>query len=409
MLRSRTVNSIHDLVAQGYSIYHIARTLGVARNTVRKYLRGAPPPAVRPPRPSKLDPFKAQIRRWVTEDHLTNCETMLERLQALGYTGSISILKDFVHPLRPARAGRRPVQRYETAPGAQLQFDWAEFAYEQDGTPRKLFGFTAVLSYSRMRFVVFTKRADTATLLRCLMEACEYFGGLTRTMLTDRMKSVLLEMDGRTPIWNPRFAAFMAAIGVAPRVCQPYTPQTKGKVERSIGVVKDSFWPGVRFTDLDDLNRQARAWCDARNRRVHRTTRVRPIERWADEQLVPLPVAWAWERFATEDRKVSWDGYVSYDGVQYGVPSEPPVAGTVVQVREQQGMVSVWSQGRLLVSVTKRPRSRDCVPHPDQFRTVLPAAAWPRVREPLAHQVPAVVVARRSLAEYDQLWQRGGG
>lgn len=147
--------------------------MGIARNTVRKYLRGAPPPAARPPRPSTLDPFKAQIQHWVEHDHLYNWETMLERLHVMGYTGSISILNDFVHPLRPARAGHRPVQRYETGPGAQLQFDWAEFAYEHEGTPHKLFGFTAVLSYSRMRLVVFVKRCDTATLLRCLMDACE--------------------------------------------------------------------------------------------------------------------------------------------------------------------------------------------------------------------------------------------
>lgn len=408
MLRSRTVHSIHDLAAQGYSIYHIARTLRIARNTVRKYLRGAPPPAARPPRPSKLDPFRAQIEQWVTDDHLYNCETMLERLRGLGYTGSISILKDFVHPLRPARAGRRPVQRYETAPGAQLQFDWAEFAYEQDSQRRKLFGFTAVLSYSRMRFVVFVKRTDTATLLRCLMEACEYFGGLPRTMLTDRMKSVLLEMDRHTPIWNPRFADFMAAIGVAPRVCRAYTPQTKGKVERSVGIIKTSFWPGAQFTDLDDLNRQARAWCDNRNRRVHHTTKERPVERWRDEALAPLPAAFAWERFATEDRKVSWDGYVSYDGVQYGLPSTPAVAGTVVQVRERQGVLTVWSHGTLLLTVTKRPQSRVSVPHPEQFQTVLPAAAWQQTVEPLAHQVPMVVVARRALADYDQVWQHGG-
>ena len=83
---------------------------------------------------------------------------MVERLQTMGYTGSISILKAFVQPLRPARAGRRPVQRYETPPGAQLHFDWGEFAYAQEGTPRNLFGFTAVLSYGRMRFVIFTRR-----------------------------------------------------------------------------------------------------------------------------------------------------------------------------------------------------------------------------------------------------------
>src|SRR3712207_6471335 len=145
MLRSRTVHTIHELVAQGKSIHTIATTLGIARNTVRKYLRGAPPPQPRAKRPSKLDPFKAHLRRWMAEDHLYNCETMLERLQALGYTGSISILKDFVHPFRPAHAGRRPVRRYKTPAGDQLQFDWAEVTYEHAGAGRKLFGFTAVL------------------------------------------------------------------------------------------------------------------------------------------------------------------------------------------------------------------------------------------------------------------------
>ncbi len=240
MLRSNTVHTIRDLLAQGYSIRAIALETGIARNTVRKYLRGTPEAAPRPRRPSKLDPFKAQIRQWLTEDRLFNCETMFERLKASGYTGSRSLLKLFVQPLRPPRPGRRPVRRYETTPGEQLQIDWGEFLYEQDGQMHKLYGFTAVLSYSRMRFVCFTKRSDTASLIRCLMQACQYLDGLPQTILADRMKSVLLQMDGRTPVWNPQFADFLAAIGVTPRVCRPYAPQTKGKVERSIGVIRSS-------------------------------------------------------------------------------------------------------------------------------------------------------------------------
>ena len=151
------------------------------------------------------------------------------------------------------------------------------------------------------------------------------------------MKTVLLDMDGKTPIWHPRFADFMASIGVSPRVCKSYTPQTKGKVERSVGVIKYNFWPGVHFTDLDDLNQQATQWCNRLNQQVHRTTRARPVDRWSQEPLAPLPAAFAWERFATGDRKVSWDGYLSYDGVLYGLPSEPPLAGTTVQVRDTGG------------------------------------------------------------------------
>ncbi len=311
MIRSRTVNTIHELATQGKSVQDIAISLGIARNTVRKYLRHpelCTMPHPRPNRRSKLDPFKEQVKQWIEQDHCYNCEAMLPRLLELGYTGSLSVLKAFVHPLRPPAAGHAPVMRYETQPGEQVQFDWGEFKYEQQGAPRKLYGFTAVLCYSRMRFVTFVKRCDCPTMIRCLMEAFEYFGGLPKAALTDRMKSVLLEMEDKTPRWNARFADFMASIGVAPRVCKPYKPQTKGKVERSVGFVKQSFWAGVNFTDLDDLNRQAHVWCERINTRVHRTTHERPCERREQEPLAPFPAAFAWERFARRraQSRVGW-------------------------------------------------------------------------------------------------------
>src|SRR5437588_721512 len=108
MIRSRTVNKIHELAAQGKSIQDIAIQLGIARNTVRKYLRHpelCAMPRPRPNRRSKLDPFKEQVKQWIKEDHCYNCEAMLPRLLDIGYTGSLSVLKAFVHPLRPPQAG----------------------------------------------------------------------------------------------------------------------------------------------------------------------------------------------------------------------------------------------------------------------------------------------------------------
>jgi transposase len=404
MLRSKTVNTIRDLAAQGHSIRTIALQTGIARNTVRKYLRGTPEAAPRPKRDSKLDPFKDQIRQWVAQDRLLNCETMLERLKPIGYRGSISILKDFVQPLRPPRPSRQPVRRYETKPGDQMQIDWGEFLFEQDGQIHKLYGFTAVLSYSRMRFVTFTKRCDTPSLTRCIMQACEYFEGLPKTILTDRMKSVLVQMDGKTPQWNAQFADFLAAIGVSARVCRAYTPQTKGKIERSIGVVKHSFWPGVRFTDLHDLNRQAHPWCDRRNQRVHATTRARPLDRWVEEQLRPLPVGFAWERFRLEERHVTADGFVSFDGVLYGLPAAAALSGRVVQVGVDNGTVSIYHQGQLVTQHRVRPTSGSQVLHPEQFTGVPPARTRQQRTAPVGHQVPEPTPVRRSLEEYDQLY-----
>ena len=404
MIRSGTINTIHELATQGKSIREIARIVGIARNTVRRYLRGKQEAIPRPKRVSKLDPFKGQIRQWLAEDHLYNCETMLLRLQEQGYSGSLSLLKAYVHPLRPPKAGHQPVQRYETKPGEQMQFDWGEFHYEMDGRERKLYGFTAILGYSRMRFVTFVKRCDTPTMIRCLMEAFEYFGGLPRAALTDRMKSVILEMDGKTPKWNPLFADFMACIGVAARVCKSYTPQTKGKVERSVGIIKTGFWPGVRFSDIDHLTDQARLWCDRLNQKVHRTTLKIPMDLWVQEHLAPLPQDFAWQRFGTEERKVSWDGFISYDGVQYGLPSQAAVAGSVVLVREQNRELRVFAAGQLIVTLQKQARSQQIVSHPDQFRNVAPVSAIKQAAKPLGHQITPPQVESRSPSEYDQLF-----
>jgi len=182
-----------------------------------------------------------------------------------------------------------------------------------------------------------------------------------------------------------------------------YTPQTKGKVERTVSLVKHGFWPGVTFGDLDDLNAQARTWCDRLNGRVHRTTRERPLDRLATEDLQPLPTSFAWARFATEERRVSWDGYVSFDGVLYGLPAAAAVAGGTVQVRDEGAHLTFWQNGRPLVQLPKVTRTGESMPHAEQFRHVLPAAALRRARQPLAHQHVAPLVTQRATAQYDAL------
>ena len=404
MLRSRTVNTVRELASKGLSIRQISKELELSRNTVRKYLRSNPVPAVRAARSSKLDPYKDQIRSWVQDDHLLDCLTMLERLCALGYAGGVTILRDFVHPMRPPKGGHQPLQRYETEPGKQMQIDWGTFVYERDGVRKKVYGMTAIMSHSRSRFVVYSKRCDTASLIRAIMDALEYFGGLPETILSDRMKSVLVTVEDGSLIWNSVYADFLAAIGVAPRVCRPRTPQTKGKVERSIRIIKESFWPGIRFVDIGDLNEQALAWCAARNRRVHRTTHERPARRLGQEKLRPLPEGYAWERFRSERRRVSWDGFISFDGVLYGLPSDPLTAGDVVDVTCRDKEIQVWYRGQLVVRHAVRQESGTTVWHPEQFKSVLPVAESRRSPSPLGFQVPAVEAPRRRLSEYDKIF-----
>lgn len=138
------------------------------------------------------------------------------------------------------------------------------------------------------------------------------------------------------------------------------------------------------------------------NARVHRSTHERPKERIEREPLTPLPEAFAWERFATQERKVSWDGSLSYDGVLYGLPSSPPVAALVVQVQQWHGVLKVWHAGQLLAELAKRPPSQTHVEHPDQFRGIPPTASQHAHSVPMGHLRPAPQVQTRALTEYDQ-------
>ena len=124
-----------------------------------------------------------------------------------------------------------------------------------------------------------------------------------------------------------------------PRLCQPYRAQTKGKVG-----VKYNMWPSLRFTDDADLNRQAMEWCDSvANARVHGTTHRIPWEMLVEERphLGKLPGRSALAPYLREDRKVTRDGFVSWEGSRYGVHWR--WAGRTVQVGQRQGTVEIWA------------------------------------------------------------------
>ncbi len=125
---------------------------------------------------------------------------------------------------------------------------------------------------------------------------------------------------------------------------------------------------------------------------------------WVEENLSPFPSDFAWERFGTEERRVSWDGFMSYDGVLYGLPAQSAVAGSQVFVRERHCTLRVYHQGQLITTLQKHPRSQEIVFHPEQFVGVSPGASIRRADKPLGHQVEAPSIIVRPLTDYDQLF-----
>ncbi|MFY0543911.1 IS21 family transposase [Brevibacillus sp. H7] len=402
MLRSGIVISLHTMRAEGKSIREIARQTGHSRNTVRRYLRGEfiPEKGTRKSRGSKLDPFKPFLQERLQEG-IYNCEVLFELLREKGYTGGRTILKDYVKDFRPPKQVPA-VLRYETKPGEYAQVDWGLCDYvDQDGNVRKVPVFVMVLGYSRATYIEFTKRCDIHSFLRCLIHAFEYFGGIPKVMLTDQMKTVVLGMgDDRKPRWHSLFADFAAAIGLVPKVCKVRRPETKGKVERGVQYVKYNFLPGKRFVDLQDLNQQALHWCERINCRIHGTTGERPTDRLREEHLSPIPSADRWEKYLHEPRQVSRDGFVSYDGVRYGVPWR--YSGREGTVREVNGWVEIWVDGTCIARHQKVYRSRSTVFCENQYAglTTAQGYAYPR---PQARQISSQQVEVRSLDVYEQL------
>lgn len=106
--------------------------------------------------------------------------------------------------------------------------------------------------------------------------------------------------------------------------CPPYWPRAKGKVERAIAYLKDSFLEGRSFGDLDDLNAQLRQWLgQVANVRIHGTTAQRPIDRLAEDQAAMRPlVARAYPAAERAQRRADHDARVSFGGVRYSVEPE---------------------------------------------------------------------------------------
>ncbi|HLN60907.1 MAG TPA: IS21 family transposase [Symbiobacteriaceae bacterium] len=338
---------LRELYDQGLSVTEIARRTGRDRKTVRKWVKtqGLPKRQKRSV-PSKLDPYKSFILEQMRKG-VTNAAKMLRMLQQRGFDGKERIVRAFMAPYRPMAETSATV-RFETEPGQQAQVDWAEFGTIQMGAKQfKLYAFIMVLAYSRALYLEFTTSTDQGTFLRCHINAFRFFGGVTKEILYDNLKSVVKERDdaGR-PVFNARFLDFAAFYGFRPRACKPYHAWTKGKVERPVHYIRQNFWQGISFTSVLDLNNQAAIWRDTvANVRIHATTGVQPVVRLAEENLTPLNVRADFDTSMYTSRRVSREATISFEGNRYSVPWH--LAGRDVLIRllpDRKRLQVLWQE-----------------------------------------------------------------
>jgi len=279
VMKLRNVVLIHDLKRKGLSVSAIARQTGFDRKTIRKYLDlGLENPVYGPrdPRPRLLEAYEAYLHGQITDCPGLSGRRLLREITALGYTGGYSAVTDYLREVRPALP--QPFERrFETKPGHQAQVDFAEFNVmftDDPGMWRKVWLFSFVLGSSRWLWGRFCPNQKLETVMRCHILAFDACGGATREVLYDRMKTAVLGEDENGFVtYNPSLVAVLGHYGSAPRACKAYRAKTKGKVERPFRYIRQDFFLGRTFRNMDDLNAQFDIWCtEIANPRVHATT-----------------------------------------------------------------------------------------------------------------------------------------
>ena len=264
---------------------------------------------------------------------VTNSEVIYDRIKELGYTGGKSSLKYYIaahESLIPAERqavspqGNRG-RRYETGPGESYQMDWGFVnVTSRDGSGTfRVACFAITCHHCGERYIEFFPDAKQEHLFIGMIHAFIYMG-IPETVLTDNMKSVTTgrDPDGK-PIWQADYEEFMNVIGFKTKLCKVAHPFTKGAVERLVRFVKENFMAGRVFSNVTDLNYEALKWCNDQNGRYHRAVDCVPHDKHLAEcqkTTGTLTMTHDVLKYLCPLRKISFDGFVNFEGRRYGVP-----------------------------------------------------------------------------------------
>jgi transposase len=322
--REKEAEILRVFHAEKWKVGTIARQLGVHHDTVRRVLAQAgQAPGTQWVRPSMIEPFVPFMRATLEKYPTLRASRLYEMVRQRGYPGGLDHFRHLIARYRPAPPAEAYL-RLRTLPGEQAQVDWGHFGKVQVGrAQRTLWAFVMVLSYSRQIFLRFYFGSAMAQFLAGHVEAFIAFGGVPRVLLYDNLKSAVLERVGQAIHFNPTLLDLAAHYRFEPRPVAVARGNEKGRVERAIRYIRESFFAAREVNDLGDLNAQAEHWCRgaAAERRCPEDRDRTVAEVFAQEQgsLLALPG----DHFACEQRcelKVGRTPYVRFDLNDYSVP-----------------------------------------------------------------------------------------
>jgi transposase len=411
--------AILELSAKGVSKREIARVLQLSRLTVRKVLRSNSTQVPEIQRAEKAEPHRQQIL-----ELLSTCKGNLvrvhEELQAQGAVLSYPALTAFC---RRHGIGQTPVLlagQYHFEPGVEMQHDTSPHEVEVGGRKHKAQTASAVLCYSRMLFFQIRPTFQRFDCKVFLTDALRYMGGAVERVMIDNTHVVVLRGTGREMIPVPEMEAFGERFGFRFVAHERGDANRSARVERPFGFIEGNFLAGRTFPSWDDLNQQARQWCDRVNATYKKHIRAVPRELFAVERmhLKPLP-AWIPEVYRLHQRTVDVEGYVSVHSIRYSVPVS--WIGRRVEVRETKDNIEIeldarhivthiraWTPQRITLAEHKPPRGEGVKrsdPHPEE-QAILHAApevaAYVTALKQKGHKVVALALRQllRLLKEY---------
>ena len=387
---------------EGLSKKGIAERLGMSRTTVDRLLSLPDPPSYeRRPIPSLLDPYRDTVLSLLREDARAASTVIRERLQAEGYRGGKTILKDYLKEVRPPFLAAETYQRTSYLPGEIGQVDWWHLPVRVPvgrDTLRKAFGLVVTLPHSAAHACFFTHTKTLADFLPALLGCLVRLGGVPRGLVLDNDSSMVARVPGSRSRLHPEAAALFGALCTKAIVLPPRRPTSKGSVERAVGYLETSFLPLRRFCDITDLQAQHDRWAaDVAYPRFHRRVGARVADALRVERgfLGPLPDPLPDTDQHLETR-ISKDAFVRAGGADYSVP--PGLVGRRVQLRMSLAEVSVFLEGRLLASHARSYVPADVVIDPEHARALRAA------REARGRMAPGdVQLDLPDLARYDAL------
>ena len=351
MLSQAQRTTILELHAKQVSRREIARVMKLSRQSVRKVLKANSTSVPPIQRVEKAEPYRDQIL-----ELLSSCKGNLvrvhEELIVAGAELSYQALTGFCRKHGIGQQPIVPAGQYHFEPGEEMQHDTSPHDVVVDGTKYKAQTASAVLCYSRMLFFQINPTFQRFDCKVFLTDALRHMGGTTGRVMIDNTHVVVLRGTGREMIPVPEMDAFAERFGFRFAAHAIGDPNRKGRVERPFSFIENNFLAGRTFTSWNDLNTQARQWCDKVNATYKKHIRAVPRELFAIERLhlKPLP-AWIPEVYRMHQRVVDMEGYVSVHSTRYSVPVD--WIGRRVEVRETRDKIEIELDARRIVTHTR--------------------------------------------------------